>query len=250
LSKGKPITQALIIGIRDSVPGGPAGKAAFSFAETFMSTGRIDDAALSAVPLSPEQKTILMRAVRATKDIANGKKVDHAIIDQATKALPEAINRSFVIGASVGQAKQLQKLVKVAAPSTVPKFAKIGQGALKNPIFGAGFKAIKGDGAKKGFTVGLGVMSHKMTPAALVSTRKSLSLSQRKGFDLAVAARVGQAENAGTGRTPLASFAGMVQKGLEHAPRRIKRKVAGTVKVRVSAKDPGLWEKFLRALGI
>ena len=50
LSKGRPIDEAVVAGIRGSVPGGPIGQAAFDVAMAGMQGKSIEDTALQAIP--------------------------------------------------------------------------------------------------------------------------------------------------------------------------------------------------------
>jgi hypothetical protein len=87
LANGKPITQALIAGVRGSIPGGPAAQAAFDTGAGLIQGKRIDESLLTAarnrLPPGPAQA-----AFDTAVALAQGKKVQEALILGAGKLLP------------------------------------------------------------------------------------------------------------------------------------------------------------------
>jgi hypothetical protein len=96
LSKGQTIDKAIIEGVRGAVPGGVVARAAFDVGYAAVSGKGIDQIALAAIPLPPAQKAIITQGALALKDIAEGKRVDEALVMRAIEASPPDINTCFV----------------------------------------------------------------------------------------------------------------------------------------------------------
>jgi len=115
LAEGKNITEAMVAGVRGAIPGGPAAAAAFDVAKAAIERKPIDQIALAALPIPPQQKQLLSQGLNAVKDIAAGKNVAHSIVDNAIKALPPQYAKAVQIGLAMGQAKNLQEALKTGA---------------------------------------------------------------------------------------------------------------------------------------
>ena len=192
LSRGKPISEAIIAGVKESLPGGPLALAALDVAIAGVQGKPISQLALNAIPLPEDQKQYVMQAVMAAKDIAQGKRIDHAIYDRGKNLLPPDAQKALQIGVALGHAKSLQDVMKTAAKEAVPKLldaAKIK--VATDPIVNAGVKTLKGD-IQKGFLKGSGLVSFKFSPTELHSVRDSLKPEEKKGFDLAVSTHIGR----------------------------------------------------------
>lgn len=152
LAEGKTIDQAVLEGIKSALPGGPAARAAFEIAEGIASGQPLDQIAIDAAPISTAAKRALRPALQISKDLARGKNVSEALIQEGIKQLPpagQAIVRAarggpnevaellvkeglkqlppdartaFNTGVSVGNAVNLQKLVKA---STINKLESV-----------------------------------------------------------------------------------------------------------------------------
>jgi hypothetical protein len=87
LANGKPITQALIAGVRGSIPGGPAAQAAFDTGTQLIEGKRVDQALLTAarnrLPPGPAQA-----AFDTAVALAQGRNVQQAMIQGAGRLLP------------------------------------------------------------------------------------------------------------------------------------------------------------------
>lgn len=108
LSQGKPIDQALIEGVKSSLPGGPLAQAAFSVATDVVQGRPLTSAAINALPIAPAARTALIQGVAAARDLAAGKKVSQVVIDRALQNLPPEVQRAVQVGVAIGQAKNLQ----------------------------------------------------------------------------------------------------------------------------------------------
>lgn len=192
LSRGKPISEAIISGVKESLPGGPLARAALDVAIAGVQGKPIDQLALNAIPLPEDQKQYVIQAVMAAKDIAKGKRVDHALYDRGKNLLPPDAQKALQIGVALGHAKNLQDVMKTAAKEVAPKLlevAKIKVGT--DQIINAGVKTLKGE-VQKGFLKGSGLVSYKFSPIELHAVRDSLAPEEKKGFDIAVSTHIGR----------------------------------------------------------
>lgn len=87
LANGQPITQALIAGVRGSIPGGSIAQAAFDTAAGLVQGKRLDQALLTAarnrLPPGPAQA-----AFDTALSLAQGKKLQQALVQGAGSLLP------------------------------------------------------------------------------------------------------------------------------------------------------------------
>jgi hypothetical protein len=87
LANGQPITQALVAGVRGSIPGGAIAQAAFDTAAQLVQGKRIDQALLTAarnqLPPGPVQA-----AFDTSLALAQGKKLQDAVLTGAGRLLP------------------------------------------------------------------------------------------------------------------------------------------------------------------
>lgn len=261
LSKGRPITEAIVQGVRGAVPGGAAGQAVFDVAYAGVSGKPITEVALSAIPLPADQKKLMMEGTRVLKDIASGKRVDQIAMDTIMARVPSEYKHAFQTGMAIAQGRNLQKVMAQAAPTVVGKLNIEGVAAVKqDAILRAGHNAVNGAAAKQGFTVGIGALMHKQTPTSLTYTRKSLSPSRRKGFDIAVATRVGQSKVVPPKGTPSQQAGYVIAAGAQSAsPKTQKSVIRGVarnpqikqgikVAVKRNAGKPGFWTRIKRML--
>ena len=115
LAEGKSITEAMLAGVKGAIPGGPAAQAAFSVAQGAIEGKPIDQIAIGALPIGDAQKKLLVQGMQAVKDIAKGKNVAHALVDNAVKSLPPQYAKAVQIGMAMGHAKNLQDALKTGA---------------------------------------------------------------------------------------------------------------------------------------
>lgn len=122
LAEGQPLSQAVVAGIKSSLPGGPLAQSAFGIAEAAVSGKPIDKIAIAALPISPQAKQGLETALSTAKAIAAGQRVDTAIADNALKVVPEQYRKAAQVGIAVAQGKKLQagQLVSVATSAVRP----------------------------------------------------------------------------------------------------------------------------------
>jgi hypothetical protein len=115
LAQGKRIDQAFIEAAKSAIPGGPIAQMAFSVATDAIQGKPIDQIALNALPISPEAKKYLAAGIGAAKDLAHGKSVSQALIDNATRMLPPQLQKAVQVGVAIGHAKNIQSGLVAAA---------------------------------------------------------------------------------------------------------------------------------------
>lgn len=174
LAEGKSITEAMMSGVRGALPGGPAAAMAFDVAKAAIERKPIDQIAIAALPISPQQKTLLAQGLNAVKDIAAGKNVAHSIVDNAVKALPPQYAKAVQIGMAMGHAKNLQEALKTGAKEA----AKVGLSMAAPQVVKAlppSVTNIVNNVAKKVPLSPADVVElakHKITPAAALALAK------------------------------------------------------------------------------
>lgn len=195
LAEGRPINEALVAAVKGALPGGPAAQAAFNIATAAAQGKPIDEIAISALPIPDSQKKALKTAASVAKDLAAGKKVSDIVLKNVQANLPKELNAAINTGVAIGKGKSLQDaVVQNVGPELLKKVA--GNGAeiiAKNPVMRAGAEMVaKNPKMTAGFKVGAAFASKQVRPIDLVAVRKKLNGPQRQGFDMALAAHIGQ----------------------------------------------------------
>ncbi len=101
LSKGRPITEAIVQGVRGAVPGGAAGQAVFDVAYAGVSGKPITEVALAAIPIPADQKKLMMEGTKILKDIASGKRVDQVAFNTIMTRVPSEYKHAFQTGMAI-----------------------------------------------------------------------------------------------------------------------------------------------------
>jgi hypothetical protein len=135
LASGMPITQAVLEGVKGALPGGALAKAAFDVGEAAIQGRPIDQIALAALPLTPQQKDIVTRGLATAKALAHGQRVDQALLNQAMTLLPETARKAVQIGMALGHGQVLQAMrgAASATPAARDVFGKL-ENALPAPM--------------------------------------------------------------------------------------------------------------------
>jgi len=135
LAAGASLTDALVQGVSQSLPGGALARTAFSVGKAAVEGKPIDQAAINSLPLGAAERTALRAGLDATKRIARGEDVDAALIAQADKAvqlLPKEARGALQTGVAIAQGRNLQSVAKQAASAAgvkVPTVATVAKGA-------------------------------------------------------------------------------------------------------------------------
>lgn len=164
LAKGRPLTDAFLDAAKSALPGGPVAQSAFT----------------------------------AAVSLAKGQRIDEALLSAAKSNLPPEAQKAFDVGVAIAHGRNIQD----AVISEVKNLAADQIKGLKLPIpVGIEVPA----GMQNGFKVGLGVLNNAklpsgipLTPAAALAIRKRLSVTDRIGFDRAMAMRALKNARAGS----------------------------------------------------
>lgn len=218
LAAGKNITDAMLSAAKGAIPGGPVAQAAFSIAQAGVQGKPIDQIALAALPISDEQKKMVVASVQAAKDIAHGKNVAKSVYESGKAVLPQEAQLALQTGIAIGHGRNLQELAKQGASMALPKLAAIGNTkALTDPALKAGLNIMHTAEEKSGFRAGVGLMQHHFIPAELNAIRGNLTPDQKKGFDVALAAHVGKLKSPLVHSNPAHQFGWYVAHGMAGA---------------------------------
>lgn len=259
LSKGKPIDEAVIAGVRGAIPGGPMAQAAFDVGVAAMQGKPVDETLLQAIPLPPDQKKYVVQGVLAAKDIAKGKAVDSSLYERGSNVLPPDARKALQVGVAMAQAKNLQSATAIGARAAIPKLADIGVKAVNlDATLKAGELHLTPE-VRKGYHVGAGFLKFKANPVALKNIRGHMAPEQKKGFDIALSAHVGRlASPVSTKVPPQQRFGFYVARGSRGAKPKNREamlkaisthpKMRAGVKV-ATKKEVTIWTKFLRLIG-
>ena len=223
LASGQNITDALVAGVKDSIPGGPVAKSLFAVGEGVIRGDRVDAIALHALPIPDAAKEVVASSINITKALASGKRVDKIVLDEAYKQLPsegrfavDAVRtkggsvakaiadqglklvppqsrKALQVGMAVGNARVIQGVTKLAlrSPDLHNSLATAGKRAImNNPVLASAQKLAPK--SSHGFVAGIGLMARTaITPRQIIGFRKTLSPIDRKGFDLALSTHIG-----------------------------------------------------------
>lgn len=232
---GKPFHSAI-----DATISGP-----LLTANAITNGSRIDKAALSGFKqtlkgvqgVAPYAKAIIGQVpglgpladagIAAGLAIANGQRVDKALVDgvksnlpagvqgiytQAVQATSTAVSdnraalqaqldnlsgdalKAFQAGSAIGNGIRLQTALQKAASTPAALLAMSTAGnakAASNPVLDAALQVISDPDVKHGFQVAIGTFDHDTPPAAITSLRASLNTKEQQGFDLGLATHIG-----------------------------------------------------------
>jgi hypothetical protein len=197
LAQGRPISEAMIEAAKSALPGGPLAKAAFDATVAVAQGKSITDVGLAAIPLPDNQKEILRQSLAVAKDIADGKRVDHILLDRVNdnlKLLPAGVQQAAQVGVALGYGKNIQTAMKEAAsPESLMKLVEVGKGKIgSDNVLSAGFAHLKDLETKQGFHVGAGMSHFKFSPTELNAIRGKLAPKAKEGFDIAMSTHVGK----------------------------------------------------------
>jgi hypothetical protein len=128
---GMPITQAVLEGVKNALPGGALAKAAFDVGQAAMTGQSLSAIALAAIPISDDQKKLLVAGLNTAKAIAHGDRVDAALLDGALAALPADAKKAIQIGMALGHGQILQATKVASSMNAVQNPLAKGRDALQ-----------------------------------------------------------------------------------------------------------------------
>jgi len=251
VASGQSISEALIAGVKGSIPGGALAQAAFDVGKAAVEGKDIASIGVAALPIPDVAKQALSTGLQVTQKLVSGQRVDKTLIDAGMKylppagqsavravegiaggknvaetlsnelqkalPLPAAVKTAMNVGVAISQGKKLQDIATSQIPTLLPKLGDIGNKVL-DPVVQAARKLVP-EGVK-GFDIGIGLMAHQIGVHDFQSIRNKLSPGDKKAFDMATSLHVGRVAH--TPPKNLASPAGLVgfyaSKGMMGAP--------------------------------
>jgi hypothetical protein len=260
LAGGQPINEAIVVGIRDSLPGGPAVRIAFDASRAALEGKSIDEIAIDSLPISVEGRKSIKLGIALTVDAAKGKNITSALFNAM---VPKDYQKAVAIGMSVGFGQKVQKSTIKKTPISL--FGKLSEKGLfiskTNLALNEGIKGVNED-EKNGYLTALGLLSHVVKPIDVIAIRSNLNDKAKVGFDKGVAVHVGAVFTVPPRKieTPEQLYAYWTSKGLINASESLDRALmskfsapARTYAVAVAKNETvaakSWWNKVLAWLG-
>ncbi len=225
LAEGKSIDKAMVEGIKGAVPGGKVAQSVYDVSQAVIAGKTIEQVGVAALPITSQQKQLLSSALKVTRAIAEGKKVDKTVINEAMRNLPSAavnaikkaggskqldelvkqvqsklpkeVKKAVQIGMAVGVAQTIQAKERQRAKTLVAKLPFVGTKIIKPSSSLNAAASMLNNQEKKGLAVGVGLMNFKINGRDFMAVRKALAGPERKGFDIAVSTHIGRVETKG-----------------------------------------------------
>lgn len=179
LADGRSITDAVIEGVKDAVPGGALGKSLVQAAVDITHGDSITDAAMHAA-LS-NLPAHIQQAAQSAIALAKGKGVREAVLQAVRANLPPEAQKALEIGTAIGVARNIQSSVarELVKPAVVNKLVA----AVKIPKVLEPHTPKTAAGAK-GYKAAIALASHSgVTPTALAAARSGMTKEEQGGFD-------------------------------------------------------------------
>lgn len=199
LAQGKSIDEAIVAGVRGSLPGGAAAQAALDLTYAAATGQNIVDAAGKTAVRTLGLPDQAAQAFNVVYRAAKGENIPLAVLDQARSYLPNDPNvrKAFDVGLALAHGKRLQDAavqeLANLAPAQIAQLQNAAAPLLQNaPALRMVKTVIADPNVQAGYQLGLGLMSHsEVGPVMIDAARSKLPPTTRQGFDLAVAAYKG-----------------------------------------------------------
>ena len=205
LAEGRPLSEVALAAVKGAIPGGAIAQAAFDVAQAAAAGKPVEQVVIAGLPVDNKTKQAIAAAAALTKDLANGKRLDKALvnrIDDAMRLLPPDIAKAVNIGNAVGLAQGMQRDMAKALtnPNTLKAIADVGKAAsLTDKVLSEARKINSNINFTKGFDLAAGLMKGKgVNPTIIGAARKMLKGDlEKKGFDAAMALQIGRVKRLG-----------------------------------------------------
>jgi hypothetical protein len=199
LAEGQPINEVILSGVRGALPGGEAVRVSFDIAVKVGKGKTLDKVAIESVPgLSEKERTALKEATTLARNLAKGKRIDEALYQSTMKVLPKNVRKAVQTGIALGKGASVQSQIRANMGNVAGQVAKVGLEKIKGKKKGEGDKELEA-GSKDltveqqvGFSTATGLMLYQVAPIEVQAIRAQLSAEAKVGFDLAIAAHLGQ----------------------------------------------------------
>jgi hypothetical protein len=198
LAQGRPIDEALVDAAAGALPGGALAKSMARMAYAAASGKPLSDIAISALPITPAAKDGLKAGLRVASDVAQGKRVDKALLAETNRQidkLPPVFRTAAQVGVALGQGKKIQDIAVKQLPNLIAPGGPLAAAGQKISLNSPIVRQARGLVAKgqHGFDVAQGLLAHSAVPShQLERVRNALKGDALKGFDIAVALHKGR----------------------------------------------------------
>jgi hypothetical protein len=198
LAQGRPISEALVDAAAGALPGGALAKSMAKMAFAAASGKPLSDIAVSALPLSPAAKDGLKAGLRVASDVAQGKRVDKALVAEANRQidkLPPAFRTAAQVGVALGQGKKAQDIVVQQLPNLIRAGGPLAAAGQKIASSSPLVRQARGmfEQGRHGFDVAQGLMAHPGIPHHQIDkARQAFRGDALKAFDAAIAMHKGR----------------------------------------------------------
>jgi hypothetical protein len=256
LAEGKPIDEIVASAIAGALPGGPFVKAAYDMGKDVIQhkpvltvvtqglgvaasgLGFAAQGAAGIIDVSTQGS--LVAGLTAAHDIASGGKtalsaasaIDTAIVKMKLTSHQKAqFALGLKVGAAVGYAQntQQQSCKDITAPGNMTALGRAGLELQKDPVILAARAGLKGEGTH-GFDIGAAAMHSKnVVQYTLHCLRGTLNAADQKGFDTALALKIGRAKMGPSPAPPAVQAGQAITHGLKAAPPTIQSQVQAVV---------------------
>jgi len=145
--------------------------------------------------------------------------VSDILLSAGSKSLPPEIQKTIKSGIALGSGVVAQNVRKKAIPKALGKLTQSSiELAKTSPLFREGRKIVSkaGPATVKGFDIGTGLLQHQAKMFDVAVVRNNMKPAEKKGFDMAVALRVGAVSNPKPTNVSPAAYAGFaITKGMQ-----------------------------------
>lgn len=235
IASGKPLDKAITDGAIKALPIPDAAKGALTEATALtmdLAHGKRVDQALmnrmngvaNLLPIGNPLKDTIKTATGAVKNLAQGKNVEQVVmgamqsglgdtlVSMGAQALPRDVQQAIKSGVAMGtgvvdQVKHADQLVHKVTGKLIESGVQLAHTA---PVF-AEARKIAGSAGSHGFDLGAGLLQQQAGIFAVATVRNSLpNPADKKGFDIAISARIGAVANPKPPTLSAAAHAGHV----------------------------------------
>ena len=256
LAEGQPVDEIVAAAIAGALPGGPFVKAAYDMGKDIIqhkpvltvvtqglgvaASGLGFAAQGAAGIIDVDVQTSLVSGLTAAHDIASGGKTAlsaAAAIDTSigkmklTAHQKQQFTLGLKVGAAVGYAQntQQQSCKDITSPGNMTALQRAGLELQRDPVILAARAGLKGEGTQ-GFDIGAAVMHSKnVVQYTLHCLRGALNVADQKGFDTALALKIGRAKMGLTSDPPAVQAGQAITHGLKAAPPTIQSHVQAVI---------------------
>jgi hypothetical protein len=218
IASGKPLDKALTDNAIAALPVSTSVKTAMTDASALaidLSKGKKIDAATTArinaiaanLPATNPLHDTIKTGLDASRKAGTGKAeqimatalqsgLGDSLVSMGAQPLPADVQKGIKAGVGVGSGSVFQAQRKNQLPKVVGKLKESGiQLAKTSPMFAEARKLAATKGATHGFDVGSGLLEQQVGTFDVATVRNSLDATQKLGFDMATAARIGAVAN-------------------------------------------------------